>query len=116
MLKHFIIALCGFAFAAAGLAKLPEPTPEQKAAAAQNAAKAAHTAKADAYKQCLVQSQLADAYLKEQRAKGKSYTPEPTPGCVNPGPFVAPAMTAVGTTPPQAAAAPTQSAGPAAKK
>lgn len=117
MLKHFIIALCGLAFAAAGFAKLPEPTPEQKTVAAQNAAKAAHTAKVDAYKQCLVQTQVADAYLKEQKAKGKAYTPEATPACVNPGPFVAPAMTPVGTTPPaQAAAAPTQPAAPAAQK
>ena len=116
MLNHLIIALCGLAFAAAGFAKLPDATPEQKAVAAQNAAKAAHTAKADAYKQCMVQTQLAEMYVKEQRAKGKSYTPEATPACVNPGPFTAPAMTAVGTTPPQAAAAPAQPAAPAAKK
>ena len=42
MLKHIIIAVCGLAFAAVGVAKLPAPTPEQQAAAAMNAAKAAH--------------------------------------------------------------------------
>jgi hypothetical protein len=117
MLKHFVIALCGLAFSAAGLAKLPDPTPEQQAAAKLNAAKAAHAGKVDAYTLCMSQEKVADAYIKEQKAKGKVYTPEATPACVNPGPFVAPAMTQVGTTPPtQPAAASTQPAAPTAKK
>ena len=117
MLKHFIVALCALAFTAAGSAKLPDPTPEQQAAAKLNAAKAAHAGKVDAYTLCVSQAKVADAYVKEQKAKGKAYTPEATPDCVNPGPFVAPAMTPVGTTPPaQPAASPAQPAAAAPKK
>jgi hypothetical protein len=104
MLKHFVIALCGLAFAGAGLAKLPAPTPEQQAAAALNAAKAAHAGKVGAYELCLSQTKVAEAYVREQKAQGKVYTPEATPACVNPGPFVPPA------------AAPAQPAAAAAKK
>jgi hypothetical protein len=117
MVRHIIIAACGLAFAAVGLAKLPDPTPEQKAAAAQNAAKAAHAGKVDAYTLCMAQAKVADAYVKEQKANGKAYTPEATPACVNPGPFVPPAVTPVAAAAPaQPAAAPTQPAAPAAKK
>lgn len=119
MLKQIALAVSALAFAAAASAKLPDPTPEQKAAAALAAAKTGHTAKVDAYKTCLVQSKIADEYLKQQRAQGKSYTPEATAACADPGPFVAPAaattptgMTPAGST--QAAAAPAQ-ASPAAK-
>ena len=71
MVRHIIIAVCGLAFAAAGLAKLPPPTPEQQAAAALNAAKAAHADKVDAYTLCVSQTKVADAYIKEQKAQGK---------------------------------------------
>jgi len=110
MLKHIIIAVCGLAFAATGLAKLPAPTPEQQAAAAMNAAKAAHAGKVDAYTLCMSQAKVAEAYVQQQKAGGKVYTPEATPACVNPGPFVPPAAT------PVAAAAPAQPAAAAPAK
>ena len=91
MLKHIFVAACALAFAAAGVAKLPAPTPEQQATAALNAAKAAHAAKVDAYTLCMSQTKVAESYIKEQKAGGKVYTPEATPACVNPGPFVPPA-------------------------
>jgi hypothetical protein len=117
MVRNIIIAVCGLAFAAAGLAKLPPPTPEQQAAATLNAAKAAHAGKVDAYTLCMSQTKVADAYIKEQKANGKTYTPEATPACVNPGPFVPPAATPVAAAAPaQPAAAPTQPAAAAAKK
>ncbi len=116
MLKHIIIAVCGLAFAAAGSAKLPAPTPEQQAAAALNAAKAAHAGKVDAYTLCLSQAKVADEYIKQQKAKGKAYTPEATPACVNPGPFVPPAATPAVAAAPQPAAAPAQPAAAAPKK
>ena len=109
MLKHIFIAACALAFAAAGVAKLPAPTPEQQATAAMNAAKAAHAAKVDAYALCMSQTKVAESYIKEQKASGKVYTSEATPACVNPGPFVPPAA-------PAAAAAPAQPAAVAAKK
>ncbi len=102
MLKHITIAVCGLAFVAAGSAKLPAPTPEQQAAAALNAAKAAHAGKVDAYTLCLSQTRVAESYIKEQKAAGKTYTPDATPACTNPGPFVPPAATP--------AAAPSQAA------
>jgi hypothetical protein len=123
MLKHIIIAVCGLAFSAVGLAKLPAPTPEQQAAAAMNAAKAAHAGKVDAYMLCMSQAKVADAYVQQQKASGKVYTPEATPACVNPGPFVPPAATPVAAAAPAAqpaAAAPAKAAAaaaqPAAKK
>jgi hypothetical protein len=71
MLKHIIIAVCGLAFAAAGSAKLPAPTPEQQAAATLNAAKAAHAGKVDAYTLCMSQTKVAEAYIKDQKAAGR---------------------------------------------
>ena len=108
MLKHTFFALCGLTLAAAAVAKLPAPTPEQQAAAALNAAKAAHAGKVDAYTLCMSQTKVADAYIQQQKATGKAYVPEATPACVSPGPFVPPAAT------PVAAAAPAQPAAPAA--
>jgi hypothetical protein len=111
MLKHIVFALSALAFGAAGLAKLPDPTPEQKAAAALASAKSAHAAKVDSYKLCLVQSKIADAYGNQQKAQGKAYAPEATPACADPGPFVAP--TAAATTPTGMTPAGTTQAAPA---
>ena len=117
MLKHLIIAFCAMAFTVAGLAKLPAPTPEQQAAAALTAAKSAHAAKVDAYDLCMVEAKIADAYIKQQKAQGKVYTPEATPACANPGPFVPPSAAPVATAAPaQPTAAPAQPAATAAKK
>jgi hypothetical protein len=115
MLKHIFIAVGGLAFAVAGLAKLPAPTPEQQAAAALNAAKAAHAGKVDAYTLCMSQAKVADAYVQQQKAGGKVYTPEATPACVNPGPFVPPAATPVAAAAPAPTAAPAQPAAAPAK-
>ena len=114
MLKHVIFAVCALTLSAAAVAKLPAPTPEQQATAALNAAKAAHAAKVDAYTLCMSQTKVADAYVKEQKAAGKVYTPDATPACVNPGPFVPPAAApAAATAPAQAAAAPAATTAPA---
>jgi len=111
MVRYIVISLCGLAFAGAGLAALPPPTPEQQAAAALNAAKAAYAAKVDAYTLCMSQTKVADAYVKDQKTQGKVVTPEATPACVSPGPFVPPADTpAAAAAPAQPAAAPAQSA------
>ena len=116
MLKHIIFAVCGLAFTAVGSAKLPAPTPEQQTAAALNAAKAAHAGKVDAYTLCVSQAKVADEYIKQQKAKGKVYTAEATPACVNPGPFVPPAATPAVAAAPQPPAAPAQPAAAAPKK
>ena len=117
MLKQIVLGFSGLAFAITGLAKLPPPTPEQQAAATLAAAKTAHSAKVDAYETCMEQSKLADAYIKQQKAQGKTYTPEATPACANPGPFVPPTPApAAAAAPAQAAAAPAQPAAAPVKK
>jgi len=113
MLKHIVLAVSGLAFAAGAVAKLPAPTPEQQAAATLAAAKTAHSAKVDSYETCVEQTKIAEAYIKQQKAQGKTYTPEATPACANPGPFVAPATTPTGMTPAQGTAPPSQAAAPA---
>jgi hypothetical protein len=115
MLKR-IVALCALTMAAAALAKLPPLTPEQQATATMNAAKAAHAAKVDAYTLCLSQTRVAEAYVKEQKAAGKVYTPDTTPACVNPGPFVPPPAAPAAAAPAQPAAMPAAPAQAAAPK
>jgi hypothetical protein len=108
------------AVCSAALAKLPPPSDEAKAAAAERAAKAAYADKLGAFQLCQVQNKVAARYLAED---GKSMQPAATPACVEPGPFVyapeakpieaagahSPAATATSppsTTVPQAASAP----------
>ena len=111
----------------AALAKLPPPSDEAKAKAAEAAAKTAHNGKVDNYKLCKSMDAVAARYAAEQRKAGKAV--KPTAGlaaCADPGPFVytpaAPAGATVaaaapaakpGVAAPAAAAAPTA---PAPKK
>jgi hypothetical protein len=112
MLKR-TVAFCALAITAAAMAKLPPPTPQEQETLKLNAAKAAHTAKVDAYKLCLSQNKVAEAYLRDQKAAGKAYTPESTPACADPGPFVAPAAAPAAAAPAQPAS---MTAAPAPKK
>lgn len=92
-------------------AKLPPPTPEQKAKADEAKAKTAHGDKVAAYKLCLSQNKVAEHYLKD-KGKGNAGKPTETPACQDPGPFVPP-----GAAPAAPAAAPagkTAQAAPAA--
>ena len=93
MAKSPLIVVCALVFAGSALAKLPPLTPEQQAAADVARAKAAYEGKLAAYQLCQVESRVADIYLRQQSAKGKSYTPDPTPPCESPGaaPAAAPA-------------------------
>jgi hypothetical protein len=79
------------ALAGPALAKLPAPvmTEEAKAKAAENAAKAAHSGKVEAYLLCQSQERVAARYFGEARSAGKSVpTAAETAPCANPGPFV----------------------------
>jgi len=88
-------------------AKLPAPSDEAKAKAAEAAAKAAWAGKVDAYQLCIAQDKVVAHYLK---TSGKGAAPAST--CADPGPFVySPAGAA-----PAAAAAPAASADVPAKK
>mgnify|MGYP003341249297 FL=1 len=79
----FILAL---GLAGSAWAKLPPPSEEAKAKAAEAAAKTAHAGKVDAYKLCKSIDRVAAHVQKTNKAKmGK---PVDTPACVDPGPYV----------------------------
>lgn len=83
-----IVALMSMACASAALATLPPASDEAKAKAADNAAKSAWSDKVAAYKTCVVQDKVADAYRASLKGTGKD-APKPvaTAPCVDPGPY-----------------------------
>jgi hypothetical protein len=100
-------------------AKLPAPSDEAKAKAAEAAAKTAWSGKVDGYLLCKAQDRTVVHYKKSQ---GEAKPAAPATPCADPGPFVyepavagAPASAPVAATP---AAAPAPAAAPvaAAKK
>lgn len=106
-MNKIFLALVLTACSAVALAKLPAPSDEAKAKAAEAAAKTAHTAKVDGYLLCKSQDKVAAHVQKTNKAQAGK--PLPTPPCADPGKFV--------YTPPDAApaaAAPAPSAAPAA--
>lgn len=97
-LSLLLAALVGTA-----VAKLPAPSDEAKAKAAEAAAKTAHAGKVDAYKLCLAMDKVAADYRAKAKAAGKDVRPAvETPACADPGAFV--------YTPPGAASAPAAAA------
>jgi hypothetical protein len=109
--------------AAAGIAsaKLPPPSDEAKAKAAEAAAKAAHTAKVDNYKLCQSMDRVAAKYLADAKKGGKDVKPATaTPPCADPGPFAytppdqKPLEAAGAHSPPGTAASPPSTKTPAA--
>lgn len=90
------------------LAKLPEPSDEAKAKAAEANARAAWSTKVANYQLCQSMDRVAATYLTRARAEGKSVTPVATAACADPGPF--------SYTPPAAPPAAPQAAAPAATK
>jgi len=105
-MKSIIVFVASCTLAVCALAKLPAPSDEAKAKAAEAAAKTAHAGKVDAYQLCKSQDKVAAHYRKSAKAAGK---PVATAPCADPGPFV---YTAAST----AAAAPAPAAAPAAEK
>lgn len=101
-MKKLLIAALALSASAIVLAKLPAPSDEAKAKAAEAAAKTAWTGKVDGYKLCKSQDAVAAKTLKA----GKAGKPAATPPCADPGPFV--------YTPPDAAGAPSPAATAAA--
>jgi len=91
-----LLALLSYGTASA---KLPPPSEETKAKAAEAAAKSAHGGKVAAYQLCKSQDKVAADYFAAAQKSGTQVTPAvATPACVEPGPFV--------YSPPQAAPAP----------
>ena len=122
LLCAFAAALC----ATVASAKLPPPSDEAKAKAAEAAAKTAWTDKVGAYQLCKSMDRVAAAYFAEAKKTGKpTKAAVTTPPCADPGPFAAAAApkapeASAAQSPPQAATSPpstkTTQAEPAAKK
>ena len=70
-------------------AKLPPPSDEAKAKAAEAAAKAAWSGKVEGYKLCKSMEAVVARYYADAKAAGKEAKPPvATPPCADPGPFV----------------------------
>ncbi len=98
------------------LAKLPAPSDEAKAKAAEAAAKTAWSNKVANYQLCKSMDKVAAAYQAEAKKAGKPATA--TDACADPGPFVytpAPPPAAASAAAPAVAAAPAAPAAPAKK-
>ena len=94
------LGLCGVA-----MAKLPAPSEESKAKAAEAAAKTAHADKVAAYQLCKSREKVAVHYYKTT-GKGKPVSKEPTPACADPGPYKPAEQAAAPAAAPAAAAKP----------
>ncbi len=99
-------------FSASVMAKLPAPSDEAKAKAAEAAAKTAHGNEVADFQLCKAREKVAAHSCKTAKAKGKQTTPHvAAPPCAYPGPFVAAAPAA----PAAVAAAGAKPAAPAKK-
>jgi hypothetical protein len=125
MKKTFIsmatLVLASF-LSTAVMAKLPAPSDEAKAKAAETAAKTAHGNKVADYQLCKSREKVAAHYYKTAKASGKTTTaPVATPACADPGPYVAaapgaPVVAAAPAAPAKPGAAPAAPAAAPAKK
>jgi hypothetical protein len=109
--------VCASMFAlSSASAKLPPPSDEAKAKAAEAAAKTAHAGKVDGYKLCKSMEATAAAYYADAKKAGKETKPPlATPPCADPGPFVyTPAAPTVAAAAPAPAAATAPAPAPAA--
>ena len=92
-MKSTLISLCALTLleaTPAAFAKLPEPTPAERAKVADAAARATWSASVDAYQLCKAQDSVAARYRSKVEAAGKPAPVEtPTPACTDPGPYVA---------------------------
>jgi hypothetical protein len=100
----------------ATLAKLPAPSDEAKAKAAEAAAKTAWSGKVDGFLLCKSQDKAAAHYYKTSKSSKPAVT---TPPCADPGAFIYPlpvvAAPAAGATPAVAAPAVAAAVAPAKK-
>ena len=87
-----VVTIAGAAMLVApALAKLPPPSAEAKAVAAESAAKAAWDNKVGLYQLCKAIDRTADAYRNSAKAAGKDMPPATaTPDCADPGAYVSP--------------------------
>ena len=87
-MKKLLISLLATSISSVVLAKLPAPSDEAKAKAAEIAAKTAWSGKVDIYLLCKSQDKVAASYYKTAMGTGKDIKPAvPTPPCADPGAF-----------------------------
>ncbi|HMS25794.1 MAG TPA: hypothetical protein PKC80_00245 [Burkholderiaceae bacterium] len=113
--KHALtfMALLLVGFTTTAIAKLPAPSDEAKAKAAEAAAKTAWTGKVDSYLLCKSQDKTAAHYYKTHKTAKPAVA---APACADPGPFVYPLPVAAATTPAASPAAPTVASAAATTK
>jgi hypothetical protein len=116
MQKKFItatsITLAALVLAAPVLAKLPPPSDEAKAKAAEAATKTTWSNKVADFQLCRAMERTAAKYFASAKSAGKdAKPPTDTPPCADPGPFAAPGAAPAAAAP----AAPAASAVPAKK-
>ena len=102
-MKKIIVLISGLCIGVCALAKLPAPSDEAKAKAAEAAAKAAHGDKVAAFQLCKSREKVAAHYYRTT-GKGKPAPKEATAPCADPGAYK-PADTAAAPAAPAAAPA-----------
>jgi hypothetical protein len=114
-MKRIALFSAAALLAASAWAKLPAPTEDAKAKAAEAAAKTAHGNKVADYQLCKSMNRTAEMYFASATKAGKNVRPATaTPDCADPGPFVYPPPAAGAA--PVAPTAPAAAPAPAAKK
>lgn len=110
MIKHILAGACAALIALPALAKLPAPSDEAKAKAAEAAAKTAHGNKIANFQLCKSMDKVAVGYFAQAKKDGKTVKPAEASAaaCADPGPFVytPPAPAAAASAPAAVAAAP----------
>ncbi|MDD2880340.1 MAG: hypothetical protein PHQ58_07870 [Rhodoferax sp.] len=87
-MKTLCAAVVLSVMSSAALAKLPAPSDEAKAKAAEAAAKAAWAGKVDAYRSCMAQDKVAAHYFQSAKVAAKDVKPPAAlPPCADPGAF-----------------------------
>lgn len=84
-MKSIVVFIAACVLGVSAMAKLPAPSEEAKAKAAEAAAKAAHAGKVEGYKLCKSQDKAAAHYRRTANGAAK---PMAMPPCADPGPFV----------------------------
>ena len=111
-MKKILLVLSALAIGFSAAAKLPAPSEEAKAKAAEAAAKTAHGNKVADFQLCKSREKVAAHYYKTN-GKGKA-APTATPACVDPGAYK-PAETAAAPAAATAASGAKPAAAPAKK-
>ena len=114
-MRKLLLAVAISTLSPFALAKLPPPSDEAKAKAAEAAAKTAHGNKVADFQLCKSMEKVAARYQAEAGKSGKAVNkPTDTPACADPGPFAPPGAASAAAAAP-AKPAPAAAAAPAKK-